>query len=762
MKKGIIVFTLIGLSLIAFILTSWIWEEETIDFNTQVRPILNAHCLNCHGGVKQQSGLSFLFEEEAFAPAKSGHPAIVPGAPNKSELIKRIEHPDPEIRMPPEGSPLSDKDKKILRKWIRQGAEWDTHWAYEFPEEPVTPPGVNSNWIKNEIDQFVWNKLANEDLSPNSEADKSTLIRRVSLDLTGLPPQPEEVVAFVNDNSPEAYEKVVDRLLASPHFGERWASMWLDMARYADSRGYQKDRLRPSVWRYRDWVIHAFNQDMPFDQFTIEQLAGDLLQDPDDNQLLATVFHRNTMTNDEGGTDDEEFRVAAVIDRVNTTMEVWQATTISCVQCHAHPYDPIRHEEFYELYAFFNNTADHDRSDDAPRATLFSPGQKLKRANLEKDLQSYRESGDTLTEAYQELLEEFLAIQPASVPVMQEFSEDTSRITHVFERGNWLVHGEEVKPDVPGFLPPMPEEYPDNRLGFAQWLVDKNNPLTARVIVNRFWEQLFGEGLIRTMEDFGTQSDPPVYPRLLDWLAHEFSYEHEWSIKSLLKQIVMSATYRQSSAVSDEILEKDPYNELLARGPRFRLSAEQIRDQALVISGLLNPEVYGPSVMPYQPEGVWNVIRHTARWETSEDGDQHRRALYTFWRRVSPYPSMMTFDTPSRELCSSKRIRTNTPLQALVTLNDPVFVEAANAFADRMLMEGGASLEEQIAYGFQLALMREPDAGRLQELVELYEKAFGKYKGRPDTERTEEEVERLAMVNVANVILNLSEVLTRT
>lgn len=732
---------------------------EEIDFNTQIRPILNKNCLNCHGGVKQQGGVSFLFPEEALEPGDSEKYPIIPGDPENSELIKRVEHENPEIVMPPEGNPLAKEEIELLKKWIKQGAKWGTHWAFEAPKQ-IDPPNLENDWIANEIDQFVANKLQTDDLVPSKLASKEQLIRRVSLDLTGLPPNQDLVNSFLEDESLNAFEKAVDQLLDSPHYGERWASLWLDLARYADSRGYQKDRLRKHIWRYRDWVIHAFNEDMPFDQFTIEQLAGDLLPDPNSNQILATAFHRNTMTNDEGGTDDEEFRVAAVIDRLNTTMEVWQASTMSCVQCHTHPYDPIKQEEFYELYAFFNNTADADLSNDFPRKSLYSPHQQKMKMGIRAQLDAF--GADTLSQAYQQLLSEYLAIQPATVPIMEELPQDTARVTHVFERGNWLVHGKEVTPDVPDCLPPLPESFPKNRLGLAKWLVGPNQPLTSRVIVNRFWEQLFGEGLVTTLEDFGTQGDIPVYGDLLDWMAYEFSHDLKWSVKGLLKKIVMSSTYQQSSEVSAQLLEKDPYNRYLARGPRFRLSAEQIRDQALAISGLLNPKLYGPSVMPYQPDGVWNVIRHTARWETSDYGNQYRRGIYTFWRRVSPYPSMITFDTPSRELCTSKRIRTNTPLQALVTLNDPVFVEASEALAKRMISEGGEELKDRLQYGFKLALVRKPDEKRLEKLSDFYQNTLERYQEKKETNVFNDDAEFGAMVNVASIILNLNEVITKT
>ena len=738
-------------------------DPAVVDFNAEVRPILNTRCMRCHGGVRQKSGLSFLFRDETFQPAESGWPAIVSGQPAQSELIRRITHGDAGERMPPEGEPLSRNEINVLKRWIAQGAPWESHWAYVKPDTALRPPATESDWPQGGIDRFVLARLNAEELDPAPEADRATLLRRVSLDLTGLPPTPDEVEAFVQDTAANAYEKRVDALLASPHFGERWAAMWLDLARYGDSQGYQKDRLRPTIWRYRDWVIDAFNRDLPFDQFTRDQLAGDLLPDPTDAQLLATAFHRNTMSNDEGGTDDEEFRVVAVIDRLNSTFEIWQGLTISCVQCHGHPYDPFRHEEFYRLYAFFNNTADADRTDDEPTLNLLSPAQQHEIDAINARLLVHQPDPTeraTLTARLD-------VVQPAPVPVMRELPPDSSRITYLFERGNWLVHGDSVQPGIPAALPPLPEDAPPTRLGLATWLTHPDNPLTARVMVNRLWAQLYGIGLVETIEDFGTQGTPPSHPDLLDWLAVEFMHRHQWRIKPLLKQMVMAATYRQASAVPPALQERDPENRLLARGPHMRLTAEQIRDQALAVSGLLSPKMYGPSVMPPQPEGTWNVIRHTAKWVTSEGEDRYRRALYTLWRRSSPYPSLTAFDSPSREFCVSRRISTNTPLQALVTLNDPVYVEAAQALARRMRDEGGATPAEQLRHGYRLVLYKDPDAARLNALLAFYQKTLTQYQQNPD------EVAALianpdartpamaSLINIANVLLNLDAVIMK-
>ena len=888
-----------------YFLTTSHWNKK-VDFNAEVRPILNQKCITCHGGVKRQADFSLLFREDALLPNESGLPAIVPGRPEESELIRRITHHDPEERMPLENDPLSKEEIDILTQWIEEGAEWEDHWAYVKPQ-PVEPPNVFSDWVENDIDNFILHRLEAEKIQPSPKADKAALLRRVSFDLTGLPPTLEELEEFTNDTTAKAYEKVVDRLLASPRYGEHWASMWLDLARYADSKGYEKDDYR-TIWKYRDWVINAFNQDMPYDQFTIEQLAGDLLPNPTEDQLIATAFHRNTMNNDEGGTDNEEYRIAAVIDRVNTTWDVWQATTMSCVQCHSHPYDPIRNEEYYKFMAFLNNTADVDVPSESPNLKIFteeSDQQKLK--TIEKWVQAHASShpeqqkqekieyysrlikitepkihpenfdlvekgslnagvhvgaddggyaraknihltgkSSMLIQYYTEhangkveirtdslngpllgtlhikgknrhpivsvdiasvsgnhdlyflfknpgiedrvcSIEWFLFYNPlpgsdqpgytdvqqtllsllntdkkVQTPVLIEKPESYARETHVFERGNWLVQAEKVEAGVPASwhdLPEKEEEY--NRLDMARWLVSDENPLTARVMVNRLWARLFGIGIVETEEDFGTQGFPPSHPELLDWLALQFSYD--WSMKKLLKLIVMSATYQQSSKVTPELLEKDPANRLLARGPKVRFTAEQVRDQALAVSGLLSDKMYGPSVMPPQPEGIWQVVYSGIQWETSEGEDQYRRALYTYIRRTSPYPSMISFDAPSREFCVTRRIPTNTPLQALVTLNDPVYIEAARALAQKMI-KNGEDTQSMIREGYLRALLQEVDEETLATLEELYQESVSYYELFPEeiTEMAGTEDKNLAALTVvANAIMNLDEFVTK-
>ncbi len=763
---GKIVYITVALGIVLWISSNF-FQNPAVDFNSQVRPIFNKKCMKCHGGVRQKGGLSFLFPQLALDTLDSGNFAIVPGSLRKSAMISRISEQDLELRMPPEGPGLDASEISMLTNWIKQGARWDDHWAYVVPDSAISPPEFQDHRAINGIDGFIIDKLSKEELYLSDEADKATLLRRVSLDLIGLPPAEIIVKRYLNSSSPEAYEYLVDELLSSEHFGERWASFWLDLARYADSQGYQKDNLRPTMWMYRDWVIDAFNQDMPFDRFTVEQLAGDLLPDPSDNQILATAFHRNTMSNDEGGTDDEEFRVAAVLDRVNTTFEVWQGTTLGCVQCHTHPYDPIKHQEYYQVYAYFNNTQDSDKTNDEPNTELLSIPQKTLKEQYGRRIEQLKANNDTVSSDYIKTLRHYLSIQPVAVPIIKELPADSSRKSHVFVRGNWLVHGEEVAPKVPQALNKSLSQNPENRLELAEWLMDAENPLTARVMVNRFWEQLFGLGLVETLEDFGSQGSSPTHPELLDWLAVQFMHKHQWSIKSLLKQIVISATYRQSSVVSPELLQLDPYNKLLARGPRVRLSAEQIRDQALAVSGLLNNRVYGPSVMPPQPEGVWNIIRHIGGWETSGNSeDQNRRALYTFWRRVSPYPSMISFDATSREFCVSRRIRTNTPLQAFVTLNDPVFFDAAKSLAGNMQLAAG-DLEGQIEFGFRQAFYRTPTTQELLTMKSLFERSLKLYQEQPNemvaiTSNIDIHTpEMAALINLAAVILNLDEMITK-
>jgi len=917
-KSKLFILAVIGVAVVLVGVFSLSSEDE-VDFSAEIKPIINKHCISCHGGVKKNGGLSFLFEEEAFAKTESGKPAIVPGDAEHSELIRRLTAEDPEERMPYDAPPLSKEEIKLLTRWINQGAKWGEHWAYTLPKEvevPRTNFAFASLWnfgsgetLHSDIDYFVKAKHKERGLEFSPEADRAILLRRLFLDLVGLPPSPEQVEAFVNDKRSDAYDRRVDSLLASPHFGEHWASWWLDMARYADTKGYEKDQSR-SIWRYRDWVIKAFNHDMPFTQFTIEQLAGDLLPNASKDQLIATAFHRNTMTNDEGGTDDEEFRVAAVIDRVNTTYQTWLSTTIECVQCHSHTYDPIKFEEYYESLAFFNNTRDEDTPADYPTLRFFNQEDSLQIEQIKQWVGEYanadraaatdrflhtlepkihahacdqlvngalvdtkwlgiRNGGSaripavtvndndvfylnyrtgtpggllemrlgnlngpvlartklavtqgmqtlaiptTTTQGkhdiylifrnaslpagqvvclaewmafrqplpgsnkdgYAALDEMFLELvnrQTPSVPILIENPSEMARETPIFERGNWLVHGPVVEPDVPESLNDFPEGAPRNRLGFAQWLVSEENPLTARTLVNRVWAQLFGHGIVEPLGDMGTQSDPPTHPELLDWLALQFMHEMDWSVKRLLKELVTSTTYRQSSVLTHETAEKDPDNTYYARGPRFRLSAEQIRDQALAVSGLLSDKMYGPSVMPYQPEGVWMSVYSGESWKTSPGEDQHRRGIYTFIKRTSPYPSYMTFDASSREVCLVDRIPTNTPLQALTTLNDPVYMEAAVHLARRMIEAGAGDISRSIRSGYRYVMQRPLSDDKLAALEKLYQEAHTHYREQPTAAGTligkssgtaEADAATAAYTMVASALLNLDEFLTKS
>lgn len=1131
-----------------------------VDYVRHIKPLLARRCYHCHGPHKQESGLRLSQRESALAGGDSGERAIVPGKPEASRLIKLVRGEEADSRMPPEedGPPLTSEEIGLLTRWIAAGAPWPDgaddavappdHWAWRVPVQPPLPSVQRAAWCRNAIDFFVLAKLEEAGLAPSPEVDRWQLIRRVSLDLTGLPPTPAQVEEFINDPSPDAYERLVDRLLADPAYGERWARMWLDLARYADSKGYGSDPLR-TIWRYRDWVIDAFNQNMPYDRFTIEQLAGDLLPGASVDQILATAFHRNTMANDEGGTDDEEFRVAAVKDRVETTLQVWMGLTAGCANCHSHKYDPLTQREYYQLYAFFNQTEDADRPDESPRlstptreqqqalAALRREAEDLRRelaspaldlsagiatweerlargaaawevlvpqaatadqaaltvlpdgsvaacgTNAETDIYTieaetsmagitalrlealpdpqlpgggpgrsssgnfvlselvvavreagppqaryvrvelpgeqrilslaevqvfageanvalrgqasqssvdfdgrperaidgntsgvYAEGSVTHTRpednpwwqldlggtlaierivlwnrtenglqqrlagcrvllldegrktvwervladapaSHAELdaaaatlvpiseasadyaqqgfaasaaidgqhgpgagwavapevgsahvavfrlakpvelrpgavlqvklvqqygaqhtlgrfrlaatalpeplpvlprrVSEILAIPPAdrspeqqaeiaayyrtiapelsalrerlaaveeqaaelekqfpTTPVMRELPPEQRRTTHVLLKGNFLNPGEAVEPEVPAAFHPLDPNLPRNRLGLALWLLDERNPLTARVAANRFWAQLFGRGIVETEEDFGTQGTPPSHPELLDWLAVEF--RRTWDIKALLRLIVTSASYRQTSAVRPELLQRDPYNRLISRGPRFRLEAEMVRDQALALAGLLSRKLGGPSVYPPQPAGLWRAAFNGDRtWPTSQGEDRYRRGVYTFWRRTVPYPSMATFDAPSREICTLRRVSTNTPLQAFVTLNDPVFVEAAQALARRLWREGGATPQQRAAYGLRLCLVRPPQPAEVDSLVALYSDALHQFEAQHEAAvalATDPlgplpadipAHEAAAWTVVANVLLNHDGVLTR-
>ncbi|HMJ88701.1 MAG TPA: PSD1 and planctomycete cytochrome C domain-containing protein [Candidatus Acidoferrum sp.] len=1040
---------------------------ETIDFKKQVQPILEQRCIECHGEKKQKSGIRFDRKSSVFKPGDSGKPAVIPGKSSDSLLLQRVITSNDDEVMPPKGDRLTEQQVGTLRAWIDQGANWPggedekVHWAYVKPIRPAVP-GVSKSVInesvisrkanlspraresktaslvtpRHPIDAFVLARLQKEKLKPSPSAERATLLRRVSLDLIGLPPTIEEVELFENDKSPRALEAVVDRLLASPHFGERWARPWLDGARFADTQGYEKDAKR-SQWPWRDWVIKALNADMPFDEFTIEQLAGDLLPDATQEQKVATGFHRNTMTNTEGGTDDEEFRYEALIDRVNTTWQVWMGSTMACAQCHNHKYDPFSAKEYYQFMAFLNNTADADKDDERPTIKVFGTGQEqhlaelkdktkvaqrefsdaaakpeiasaqtewerrtvealtnwitldptnfvssggatlTKTASMSIEASGTNSSNDTYTvvarvgagkvtglrlevlesgakkvlgrhengsfvlrqveaslddrsltfadatadysqknysvtnllsgkgngwavdasdnsrrvrrSAYLKLSEPLELKEPAALTVklthtdknvganlarfrlyvtsveqvgppsslsndlrevlllaankrgnkqvakLKEHFESIApelkpvrdalvsakkvekgfydsipssavmqavekpRETYLHLRGAYLTKSEVVNPATPAVLHPFRTNEPATRLTLARWIVSTNNPLTARVTVNRVWEQIFGRGIVETVEEFGKQGEPPSHPELLDWLACEFmeptlrndearmtrdqgnsaldvrhsSLRQPWSFKSLVKTIVMSSTYQQSSRVSPELAARDPDNRLMARGPRVRLEGEMIRDQALTVSGLLSHKLGGPSVMPPQPEGLWQVVYNGEKWETSKGEDKYRRGLYTFWRRTTPHPMMVSFDAPSREYCVLKRNRSNTPLQSLNLLNDPAFVECAQALARKVTAKKDCDSRQRMEFLFRTCLSRTPTVAELDRLTNLFEQQLANY--RSDAKAAEklamselgkstdetDVAELAAWTVVANVLLNLDEMITK-
>lgn len=886
-------------------------DEQRVDFSTQIKPILNKNCITCHGGVKKNGGFSLLFEEEAFADTESGQPAIIRGDAANSEFIRRLNEDDLELRMPYEKPKLSNEEIDLLTRWVDQGAEWGEHWAYSLPEKVEVPkqvveasfaPETTSGFIQNDIDNFILARLEDKEVAPNVPAEKNTIARRVALDLVGLPPSATLVQRF-NDNE-ISYEMLVDSLLAQDAFGEKWATWWLDVARYADSKGYEKDMGR-SIWKYRDWVINAFNQDLPYDQFTIEQLAGDLLPELSTDQLIATAFHRNTMNNDEGGTDDEEYRVATVIDRLNTTFEVWQSTTIGCVQCHSHTYDPFKNKEYYNLMAFFNNTRDEDTPNESPVLKFYDVEQQKQVDKVldwvtehgdKKTLKSYRDfiqftepvykshffkefnnsvyddhasvvfwddgnliipnaytnnasyvylnyrshyDGTQMTiresDANGPILAEFTidktknnttsrfalkiidkktdiyietqndAIAPEknilnlywvgfipdmpaqeeqgwsvvnsallellntnteTVPILVENPAHMKRTTQVFDRGSWLTKTDTVEPATPQSLNAWDDTWSSDRLGLSKWIVSKENPLTARTLVNRIWHQIYGRGLVSTIEDMGSQSDAPSHPYLLDWLALRFMNEHKWSMKALIREIVLSGTYRQKSESTPEMYQLDPENELYARGPRIRLGAEQIRDQALAVAGILSDKMYGPGVMPPQPDGVWQTVYNGADWVESKGEDRYRRGIYTYLKRTSPYPSFLTFDAGSREVCMMRRTVTNTPLQALVTLNDPVYLEASYHLAKNNRVTNDVA--QSITKSYELATFKKITPNRLEALTELYENAKTEFTENEEASQLflhfEEQptAELAALTMVANAIMNLDEFLTKT
>jgi len=1022
-RRPRIVVVLVAVVVIGVVAGAWFAHSRSrnpVSFSSDIQPILNQNCVQCHGGVRQKNGVSFVFREDAFGKGKSGRRTIVPGHPDESELIARLTSSDPEVRMPYHAPALPPEQIRLLRQWIKEGANWEDHWAFVAPKPQPLPAVNESGWIRQPLDRFILARLEKEGLAPSPEANKSELLRRVSFDLTGLPPTLEEQASFLSDSSPNAYEKQVDRLLASPRYGERWAALWLDLARYADSKGYEADRERPGVWPYRDWVIQAFNRNIPYDKFVSTQLAGDLLPDATFEDQIATSFHRQTPNNDEGGTDDEEFRLIAAMDRSATTWSVLNGLTMNCVQCHSHPYDPIRHADYYKSLAFFNTSRDADLPEDTPvlrvpkdkgryedawrlqdqisqlihsmvasgrrlesqakwmpltisgasanealaleweaanserelaelskeklspkeqkekrkyllttiaesrkqarsqaanpsiafqvqdgemlaaantpgksvyeiiatadapiitalridvvpstgdaarhnpedgfivdqieawvirpnghrvkihfhdfvsdsdddvktaidraikfgsnselaggfraNPSLFRPrwtigvpdaplrlsqGSRIKlqltqtqnindkpahvrRARLSassdarwSELIHDREYRDKLAQV-STLTRELETIPSVETPVMVEQPDYEDRETLEFERGNFLTKiGPALRPDVPGLFPRLPDGAPRNRLTLAKWFFSPEQPLTARIAVNRYWEQLFGTGIVETLENFGSMGEKPSHPELLDWLALHFENDLHWDMKAFLRELVTSATYRQSAKSTPELTEKDPRNRLLARGPQQRLSAEMVRDQALIASGLLSDTMGGPPVMPPQPEGVWNSVYNDSKWVDAKGANRYRRAIYTYIKRTSGYPSFLIFDASDHDVSLARRIPTNTPLQALVTMNDPVYQEASEALAVRML-KASHTTDDRLRYGARLVLSRDLTDFELATLRELFEKALAESGAgglkRASYGRGASGNERRAMTAVASVVFNLDAALTR-
>lgn len=736
---------------------------DKVDFNFHVKPILSDRCFKCHGPDEKvrEGGLALHDKELAFSALgddKSRY-AIIPGDTEHSTLVQRIYAEDENDRMPPPESNLllTEYEKAVLKKWIAQGAEWKEHWAFIPPARPAIPKVKDTSWPENEIDHFILANLESMGLSPSGREAKEKLIRRVSFDLTGLPPALAELEAFLADNSPDAFEKAVDRLLASNAYAERMALEWMDLARYADTHGYQDDFER-IMWPWRDWVIHAYRQNMPYDEFVTWQLAGDLLPDATLEQVIATGFNRNHKITAEGGVIDEEYRTEYVADRAQTFATAFLGLTMECARCHDHKYDPISQKDYYSLFSFFNNIPEKGL---IPSPTAIpEPYITLTRKQIEETV-NFINNLDSM---------------PA-IPLMVMKEMDTPRPTFVLQRGQYDRPGDEVQPATPRAILPMGKEQRKDRLGLARWLFDEKNPLTARVAVNRLWQQLFGKGIVATSFDFGNQGALPSHPELLDFLSIKFR-EEGWDTKAMLKYIVLSSTYQQSAAVSEKLLEIDPENRWLARAPRRRLKAEMLRDQALKVSGLLNEAVGGPSVKPYQPAGIWEETTgggggSTAKYVQDTGDKLYRRSLYTFWKRTVPPPSMMAFDAPSRDLCTVKRQETNTPLQALVLLNDPQAVEAARMLAHQAIDSAGEEVSGRIAYIFRLATSRTPRPEELELLVKYFEEERMRFAGQPEkagqylrvgeyTLQTKMDAAELAAYAVvANAILNLDEAVTR-
>ncbi len=828
---------------------------EPVDFTREIKPLLAARCYACHGPDEGRRKGKFRLDVKEDALKK----AIKPHDAAGSLLVKRLLTDDIDKVMPPpsaKAEPLTPQQIDLFRRWIDQGAKFDLHWAYVKPTRPALPVGKNKAWVRNAVDAFVAAGHEKQGYHPATEADRITLIRRLSFDLTGLPPRPEDVDAFVKDQNPDAYEQLVNRLLASPNYGERMAEYWLDLVRYADTAGYHSDNHR-DVYLYRDYVIDAFNKNKRFDQFTIEQLAGDLLSNPTRAQKVASGYNRLLQTTEEGGAQAKEYLAKYAADRVRNASTVWLASTLGCAECHSHKFDPFTNKDFYSFEAFFadlketavgrqeqtpfpapEQEAELQKLDDAlhlARTAYELPSPQIDAAQAEWEKTAKAELAEkkagtaikpekvetkgsnpalpnkplppNVTGALgvepekrtppqqQALAAYFRTITPLldtaraqlarreadrkelvqKIPTTLISTPVAPRTIRQLPRGNWQDDsGDVMAPTVPAFLPRLDlKDRRPTRLDLANWLVARDNPLTARVFVNRLWKVMFSQGLVKSLDDFGTQGTLPSHPELLDFLAVEF-IESGWDVKHLLKLMAMSNTYRQSSTAGKEVFERDPHNVWLARQNRYRLDAEMVRDNALAVSGLLTPKIGGPSVKPYQPAGYWSYLNFPTRdWVSDKGENQYRRGLYTYWCRTFLHPSFAAFDAPSREECTVDRPRSSTPLQALVLLNDPIYVEAARVFAERIVRDGGTSPTDRIGWAYKRALSRNVKPDERTVLLALYEKHLAEYTkdkdaaqkmiaaGQAPVPKDIDGAELAAWTSVARVILNLHETITR-
>lgn len=743
-------------------------ETSEISYNRDIRPILSDKCFLCHGpdANTRRVGLRLDLQEGAFAELEvnKGHFAIVPGSPEESELIRRIESTDPAVLMPlPESNlpQLTPEEIGIFKQWIKEGAKYEKHWAFIPPVKADIPEVDNDDLVKNQIDNFILQKIEKEGLKPNDEASREILIKRAFADITGLAPGYEEIERWTKTSDKDWYMQLIDTLMQKPAYGEKMAILWMDLARYADSYGFQDDNIR-SQWPWRDWVIHAFNTNIPYDKFLTEQIAGDLLPNANKENILATAFFRNHKYTEEGGVIDEEYRVSYNIDKTNTFGKAIMGVTIECAQCHDHKYDPFSQKDYFQLYAFFNESREVGYEGDVSQST---PAKNPKLFITEEDreiLMPYINAEDS---------------SPLQVSVMGD--SIVKKPTYILSRGSYDAPTNElVKPTaIEAIMPFDTLAYSRNRLGLAQWTVDKNNPLTARVFVNFMWQEIFGKGLVKTSTDYGLQGDLPSHPELLDWLAVDFM-ENNWDIKYLLKKMLTSNTYCQSGKVSNKQLEKDPENIYYSRAPRLRFKAEIVRDWVLSSSGLLNPEIGGPSVKPYQPKGVWESTtsgRGVLASYKQDHGDLlYRRGLYTIFKLTAPPPSMMIFDASSRDQCEGKRTSTNTPLQALTMLNDPTVLEASRVLAENISLES-KNIEEKIEQAFVTIMVREPSKFEKTQLVDYCRKQKEFFGKNPDILKSTlavgeyehpkgelNELEAGALMKTILIIYNLEEAITRT